>query len=144
MWIDRLVSSRLRNAIELSARVTEERHKVRAENVANIDTPDYHAKSLDEKPFQAALGEAVHDARRANSSTLKLRTAQVSNERGGALNVKPAVEPAPNALFHDGTNARLESLMTDVQQNAMSHSLAMNLLKSQFESLQMAIRGKNV
>jgi len=144
MWIDRLVSSRLRNAIELSARFTEERHKVLAENVANIDTPDYHTKRLDEKPFQAALGEAVHDARRANCSTLKLRTAQVSTESSGGLNVKPSVEPAANALFHDGTDARLESLMTDVQQNAMSHSLAMNLLKSQFESLQMAIRGKNL
>lgn len=143
MWIDRLVESRLRNALELSARFSEERHKVLAENVANIDTPDYHSKRLDAEPFEAALGEALHQAKRADSHRINLRTAQVSAAAGGPMSAKPVVEPAPNALLHDGTNARLESLMTDVQRNAMTHSLATTMLKSQFESLLMVIRGRN-
>ncbi len=51
-------------------------------------------------------------------------------------------EPAPNLLFHDGTNARLEELMADTAENSLSYELAMNLLRGRFEGLLRAIRGR--
>jgi flagellar basal body rod protein FlgB len=66
----------------------------------------------------------------------------VSSGPNGKVTVKPAIEPAANVLFHDGTNARLETLMTDVQDNAMNYDLMINLLKGRFNTLLTAIRGR--
>jgi flagellar basal-body rod protein FlgB len=143
MWIERLTGSPLTHAIELTARFAEERHKTLAENVANIDTPDYHTKRLDQDVFQAALREAFRRAEGAGEKQLELRgDAQVSSTPDGRLEVSPAVEPAPNILFHDGRNASLEELMTDVEENALSYRLATSLLQKRFDGLLAAIRGR--
>lgn len=143
MWLDRLLESRTRSALELAARFTEQRHKVLAENVANVDTPDYRTRRLDATAFQSALQSAIGESRRAGNERLELRSAQVSTGANGELRTTPVVEPASNVLHHDGTNARLESLMTDAQQNALSHSLSMSLLRGKFDSLLTAIRGRS-
>lgn len=143
MWIDRLLNSPTRSAIELAARYSEQRHQVLVENVANIDTPDYQSKRLDPQRFQAALRDALDASRRTGSRELVLNDQQVRTDRGGRLRVSPEVEPAENVLFHDGTNARFESLMTDVQENAMNYDLTTSMLKSRFDSLLTAIRGRN-
>jgi len=143
MWIDRLVSSPLTHALELTARFSEERHQVLAENVANIDTPDYHTKRLDPGGFQNALAEALERAEGSGERRLELRgDAQVSTTPDGELTVVPTARPADNVLFHDGRNASLEQLMTDVQSNALDYSLATQLLGKRFEGLLRAIRGR--
>lgn len=143
MWLDRVLASPTRSAIELAARYAERRHQVLVENVANIDTPDYQAKRLDPERFQAAMRDALETSKRTGASDLVLADRQVRTERGGRLRVTPDVEPAENVLFHDGTNARFESLMTDVQENAMSYDLTTSMLKSRFDTLLTAIRGRN-
>jgi flagellar basal-body rod protein FlgB len=143
MWIERLTTSRLTHALELTARFAEERHRVLAENVANIDTPDYHTRRLDPEAFQATLKEALQRAESSGERRLELRgEAQVSTTADGHLEVRPQTEPADNILFHDGRNASLETLMTDVQQNALDYSLATSLLSKRFQGLMTAIRGK--
>jgi flagellar basal-body rod protein FlgB len=144
MWIERLTTSRVTQALELAARFAEERHKVLAENVANIDTPDYHTKRLDPEAFQSTLKEALQRAEDGGTRVLELRgEAQVSTTGDGRLTVRPQIRPADNILFHDGRNASLETLMTDVQQNALDYSLATRLLSKRFDELLTAIRGKS-
>lgn len=143
MWIERLTTSRLTHALELTARFAEERHRVLAENVANIDTPDYHTRRLDPEAFQATLKDALQRAEAGQGRRLELRgEAQVSTTPDGRLEVRPRIQPAENILFHDGRNASLETLMTDVQQNALDYSLATRLLSKRFQGLMTAIRGK--
>lgn len=139
-WWQRITGSRTAGAVELAARFAEERHRVLAANVANIDTPDYHARALDGRAFQAALRDALD--RNDDGATLRLRGAGVSTDTGGNLRVEPSTAAAPNALFHDGTNARLESLMADVAENAQFHQLATTLLRTRFDGLMNAIRGR--
>ena len=144
MWIDRLTSSAGTHALELAARHAEERHKILAENVANIDTPDYHTKQLDPEAFQRSLREALDRAANDGADRLELRgEAQVSTDNAGRLQVRPVEEPAPNVLFHDGRNAQLEKLMTGVQENALRYNLAMTLLGKRYEGLMKAIKGRN-
>jgi flagellar basal-body rod protein FlgB len=143
MWIERLTNSPLTHALELTARFAEERHKVLAENVANIDTPDYHTKRLDPDVFQTALREALERADAGGRQRLELRgDAQVWTTPAGRLEVEPVVEPAENILFHDGGNASLEKLMTAVQDNALTYGLATRLLDKRFGGLLAAIRGR--
>jgi len=143
VWIDRVLASRTTRAVELSAMFTEERHRVLAENVANIDTPDYATRHLDRQAFQRSLRVALDEARGDARQRVNLRdNAQFSTAPDGRTVTRPQVGRAQNVLFHDGTHARLETLMADVAQNALSHELALNLLKSRYGSLQSAIRGR--
>jgi len=71
-----------------------------------------------------------------------LRGRQVCTTRDGALEVRPEVEPAANVLLHDGTNARLEELIAEAGENALTYQFAIARLKAGFEALMSAIRGK--
>ncbi len=144
MWIDRLIASRTTHALELAAQFAEQRHQVLAENLANLDTPDYQTKLLDPTAFQASLRQALTQAAKEGSKRLILRgNAQFSTGHDGRVQVRPSLEPAWNVLFHDGTNPRLETLLADVNANSLSYELAMNLLRGRFESLMKAIRGRS-
>ncbi len=142
-WVDRLTGSPTRQALALTAQFAEQRQQVLAENLANVDTPNYHSRRLDPEPFQASLRTALDQAQRNNERRLELRgNAQFSTGADGQVTVQPATEPAPNVLFHDGTNARVEQLLADTNQNALTYDLATSLLRGQFNGLLGAIRGR--
>lgn len=141
MWIDRLLANPTNDALSLSMQFSEARQRVLAENVANIDTPDYSTKSLDLGTFQDALRESLEQA--GAGQPLRLREGpQFSMDASGALRTQPTADVAPNVLFHDGTNARLEDLMSDAAGNGLQYEFASNLLRAKFEQLQLAIRGR--
>jgi flagellar basal-body rod protein FlgB len=120
----------------------EERMRVIAENVANIDVVGYRMRSLDAKAFQRSLREAL-DARATNPQRpFKLpRTPQTWEDEAGRLRVAPSVSPPANVLSHDGTNHSIERLMSDLAETTMTHELATGLLRGQYEGLRKAIRG---
>ena len=143
MWIERLLASRTTRAVELAASFAEQRHRVLAENLANINTPDYHTKTLDPRAFQASLGQALDRTRQAAHPRLELRgNAQFATGPDGRAQAAPETEPAPNTLFHDGTNARLERTLTDVNENALYYELSMNFLRGRYQTMLSAIRGR--
>ncbi len=143
MWIDRLTASRTTSALELAAQFADHRQRVLAENLANIDTPDYATRRLDAQPFQTSLRDALDQSRQAGDARLKLRgNAQFSTGLDGRATARPSLTPAQNILFHDGTNARLEQLLSDVAQNSLSYEMATSLLRSRLDGLMRAIRGR--
>lgn len=142
MWIDRLLHSSTRQALEHTAKFAEERHKTLVENVANIDTPGYATKQVDPRSFQKALRSALNEIG-DDAAPLTIHSEQARTDSTGCLRVTPTTKPPQNTLFHDGTNARLEALMTDTQDNAMSYDLAVTMLRNRFESLLTAIRGRS-
>lgn len=143
MWIERLTTSRTAHAAEVAAQFAEQRQRVLADNLANIDTPDYATKRLDPEAFQASLRQALDRARTEHRNRLELRgNAQFSTGPAGRVTVQPAIEPAPYVLLHDGTNALLERLMGDIAGNSLSYELATTLLRGQYEGLLRAIRGR--
>lgn len=50
------ISTPMMNLLEKALDVTSERHKLVVANMANVDTPGYHAKDLD---FRSELNRAV-------------------------------------------------------------------------------------
>ncbi len=143
MWIERLTSSRTGRALELASQFAEQRQRVLADNLANVDTPDYQTKRLDRDTFQVSLQKALTRAADSNTNELELRgNAQFATRSSGRVVAQPDVEPAQNALFHDGTNVRMERLIAETNENSMSYEMAMNLLRNRFEGLLRAIRGR--
>jgi flagellar basal-body rod protein FlgB len=143
MWIERLTASRTTHAVELAAQFAEQRHKLLAENLANVDTPDYHTKQLSPAAFEASLRDALDEAERTRARRLDLRgNAQFATGPEGGIRVRPATTPPQNVLFHDGTNARLEQLLADVASNSLTYEVTMNLLRGRYQNLLRAIRGR--
>ena len=48
--------------------------------------------------------------------------------------------PQRGILFHDGNNRSMEQLMADQAKNAMMHNLAVELLRKQFQTMEMALK----
>ena len=144
MYFPDVVNSSGIPALEKMLAFTESRQKMLAENIANVDTPGYKVKHLDAAKFQKALSEAI-DTQKAGgpSAELELKgTQEFGLDADGRLKVTPSAEPAENVLFHDGTNVRIERQMSMMAENAMMHQTATELLRSKFDTLLKAIRGR--
>jgi flagellar basal-body rod protein FlgB len=127
MFIDRLLNDGSSPVLEQVIRFSAERHRLIAENIANVDTVDYRQKDLSVKKFQAVLRKQI-DARRAGRpmSFQDLRQ-QVEN-------------PSRGILFHDRNNRSMEQLATDLAKNAMMHNFAIELLRKQYQTVDMALK----
>lgn len=143
MFFADVVNSGTTPTLDAMLAFTEARHRVLAENIANIDTPGYQAKHLDPKRFQRALAGAIAERKESRSTSLDIgETHEFEQDSTGRLAFSPTVEPAENVLFHDQTNARIERQMSSLAENAMMHQTATELLAGNYQSLLTAIRGR--
>jgi flagellar basal-body rod protein FlgB len=129
MFINRLLNQGNAPLLEQMVRFAQTRHRLLAENVVNITTPNYRQKDLSPEKFQAMLQERLVDR---NASTpgsvgfddLKL---EIDNPRRGIL-------------FHDGNNRSMEQLMTDQAKNALMHNMYVEMLRKQYGSIESALK----
>ncbi len=143
MWLDNLINRGRLPVLEKVTAFAEARHRVLAENIANIDTPGYRAKQLDPKLFQAKLAEAIETRRDATGEPLRLEaTRQFHTDDQGRLRVTPTLRPTENLLFHDGTNASIERQMAALAENTLMHRVSIELMQERFTSLRKAIAGR--
>src|SRR5262245_366114 len=129
MFIDRLLNSGNGPLIEASARFAAARHRLLAENIANVDTPGYVQRDLSPAKFQAMLSDRLDERASAAPGSVGFDD----------LNAK-IENPTVGILFHDRSNRSMEQLMTDGVKNALFHNMMMELLKKQFSSIEMALR----
>ncbi len=143
MWMDNLINRGPLPVLEKVAAFSEARHRMLAENIANVDTPGYRTKQLDPKLFQSKLAEAIVERGNDPNKPLKVdATKQFRMDRSGMLEVTPTVRPAENLLFHDGTNVRLEKQMSSLAENSLTHQVAIELMTNKIRGLRSAIFGR--
>lgn len=129
MFIERLLNQDSAPLLERMLKFTAARHRLIAENVVNIDTPNYRQKDLSVEKFQELL---------------RRRIAGRDSSGPGAVgfdDIDAEIEhPRRNVLFHDGNNRSMEQLMTDQAKNAMMHNFVVELLRKQYSTMEMALR----
>ena len=131
MFVERLLNQGNAPLLEQMLRFTAARHRLIAENVVNVDTPDYRQKDLSPEKFHALLRSRVDQRREAGRGA----------EAPSFDDVVAEVEtPTRGILFHDGNNRSMEQLMADQAKNAMMHNLAVELLRKQFQSMETALK----
>ena len=130
-------------ALQTTWSFAQQKHRVIADNIANISTPNYKAKRLDYGEFQAALGEALEDRKGKAKAPFVLKGSdQFRMNDMGHLETTPTVKPSRNGVFHDGTNLSIEAEMSDLAANAMLHEMTTTLVNGYFGSLRKAISGR--
>lgn len=124
-------------ALEQTALFSHQRHQILAGNIANIDTPDYKTRDISVDDFRAQLKQAV-------SSTPSQRTAYIPGEGNVPVTKQEAIEQVRDVskqiLYHDGSDVSLEHQVTEIAKNQNMHNTAIALMRSQFQTLQVAIR----
>jgi flagellar basal-body rod protein FlgB len=128
--------------LEKTLAFVEARQRMLATNIANITTPGYRTKQLDENAFQNALAEAAKNRDETGGAFELSSTREFRVDEQGLLEVAPSETPAENILFQDGTNASIERQMAQLAENAMLNQVSAELLKGYFDGLSKAIRGR--
>ena len=129
MFLQKLMSQTSAPVLEQMLQFTEARAKLLTENVANVDTIGYRQKDLDVKKFEGMLRDRVEkrDASAPGSTGFEDLTAEVEH-------------PTRGILSHDGNNRSMESLMSDQAKNGMLHNMIIELLRKQFQQMDMALK----
>jgi flagellar basal-body rod protein FlgB len=111
------------------------KHNLVSSNVANAETPGYHAKKLD---FEDALRRAL--------DTDSLRGISVTNDAhfpiaaGGMKGVRPDVYDNPEAAVNnDGNTVDLEKEMSNLAENTLMYKAALELINKKIAALKYAV-----
>lgn len=125
------------DALAISIRMRQMRHGVTASNIANAETPHYHAKKLDfENALASALGEgesiklnATHEGHFTGPGT-----------SGGISEVSPDIYENPNAAVNnDGNTVDLEKEMSALQENSILYKAALQLINKKMAAVKYAL-----
>jgi flagellar basal-body rod protein FlgB len=131
MFMERLFNEGNAPLLERWAQFASQRHRLIAENVVNISTPNYRQKDMSPEAFQEMLARRVDQRHEAGPGQV------------GFDDIKADVEEAEHGvLFHDGQSRSMEQLMSDQAKNALMHNLAIELLRKQFQTMEMALKDK--
>jgi len=130
--IESLVNAESVPVLERMIAFTSRRHQAIVQNIANFDTPGYTMQDLPVEEFRKELSEAIETRRRAGGHDLAAM--QPRNLRS-----HPVLD---YVLFHDRNNRSVEKQMALLAENAMAHNASIEILKKQFNLLEVAIRGR--
>ena len=123
---------------------TEARHGVLAGNIANLDTPGYKTRDLSPELFQDSLKEALaaRDSHRAATRSRYSIAAERTDRTRGTRNhdaFSKVQDSFRSVLRHDEADVSIETQVTEMSKNQAQHNLALSIMISQFQLLEVAI-----
>ena len=108
------------DALAASIRMRQMRTNLTTANIANAETPHYHAKKLD---FENALASALDNTG--------------SNEK---INIAPEIYDNPDvAVNNDGNTVDLEKEMASLSENSILYKAALQLINKKMAAVKYAL-----
>lgn len=133
------------DSLEKTVEFAERRHSVLATNIANMDTPDYKTRDLSLNNFQQSLKDVIEIKRTMaeDAAGPRFEVLEGPDRDGTAVAHDEAVQNVFDSMrqvvYHDGSDDSLEMQVTQLAKNQSMHSTAIALMRSQFQTLRMAI-----
>ncbi|MCB0368878.1 MAG: flagellar basal body rod protein FlgB [Bdellovibrionales bacterium] len=120
-------------ALQSSIAMRQLRHSITASNIANAETPGYHAKKLD---FEDALSRSLDlEGLRKMSATDPAHMVI----GGNTAKVSPEIYDNPDgAINNDGNTVDLEKEMSALSENAILYKAALQLINKKMAALKYA------
>lgn len=121
------------NALASTIALRQVRHNVTAANIANAETPNYHAKKVD---FEDALASALD-----MDGTNGLNTSHGEHFAvGGKPSVEPGIYENPDvAVNNDGNTVDYEKEMSALAENSVLYKAALQLINKKMAAMKYAI-----
>ncbi len=124
-------------ALEQTAVFSQQRHQLLAGNLANLDTPDYKTRDLSLSEFQTQLKAATNPSKPGATNYVPGKGQQPITQQQALEKTR---DVSKQILYHDGGDVSLEEQVTEISKNQIMHNTAIALMRSQFQTLQVAIR----
>ena len=118
-----------------------QRQRIIANNIANIDTPNYQMQDVDPHEFQKMLGDAIDRRRATNGGTsggLDFGHNKQIQMKGSQMVLNPTARGG-GVLSHDRNDRDLERLMQQLVENSTTFRVAADLMRQSQNQLQLAI-----
>lgn len=121
-------------ALSTAINMRQIKQNVIQSNIANADTPGYHAKKMD---FEDALSRALDIEGLKSLSTSN--EAHVPVGGGSMANIRPDIYENPEgAVNNDGNTVDLEREMAALAENSIMHKAAIQLINKKLATLKYA------
>ena len=142
--INSLLTDTTTRALESALSFTEQRHEVILSDIANVSVPGYVQKDASVDAFQQSLRDAID---RQNTSPGKYvpwnpassETVQFIDDDGtSAVRLTPE-NTLQSPVFHDHGVRSMESLMSNLADNAIAHNMVAQMLKFKYNMTASAI-----
>lgn len=120
-----------------------ERQKVLADNVANVSTPKYTPKDLDEKSFQKTLSRTFSTGGSSGSggispvSMVATSPMHIGGTKVSSAGVKSINSPDSETTL-DGNSVVVEEQMIKVADTRMNYGIALSLYQKGLQLMRMA------
>jgi flagellar basal-body rod protein FlgB len=122
---------------ESALKFRSERAGVLANNLANIDTPNYKAKDLD---FKQALNQKMN-ANKSHSFDLQTTQSRHIDGSGFSLDEGDVLYRTPQQPSIDGNTVEDQIEHAEFMKNSLAFQASFQFLNSKFTGLRTAIRG---
>ena len=121
------------NALQASLAMRQIRQNVISSNIANAETPGYHAKKMD---FEDALSRAIDlDGLRSMTTSHD----QHISVGGKSASVRPDIYDNPDGVVsNDGNSVDLEKEMSGLAENSVMYKAALQLINKKLAALKYA------
>ena len=116
-------------------KVQSQRMEVLANNLANVDTPNYKARDIDFRAALAAAGSPAAGVKLATTNSQHLSTDPSSD---GSAGLKYRVPLAPSL---DGNTVDAQQEQAAFADNSVRYQATLTFLTSRFKNLMTAITG---
>lgn len=131
-----ILSSPQESVLEQALGAAALRHRVIANNIANVNTPGFKKSDV---VFEEKLAEAM-TGKRANMS--RTHAKHLTGRQGDAFSPS-VVTDANTSLRTDGNNVDIDAEMANVAKNTIYYNAVAQQLGGYFSNLKSAIRGGN-
>lgn len=118
------------NILNKAAEASWTKNEIIANNIANVDTPDYKRKDLN---FESLLAEALTD------TTTKNMDKKVSQINLNSLNPKIYTEYAELSYRYDGNNVDIDTETAYLADNQIKYYTLLNSMTQEFNRLKMVL-----
>lgn len=118
------------NVLNKAASASWKRNELIANNLANVDTPDYKRKDLD---FESLLAQALSDTGTENMDK------KVAGINMSSLNPKAYTEYSGLSYRYDGNNVDIDTETAYLADNQMKYYTLLNSMTQEFNRLKMVL-----
>ncbi len=120
------------NVLNKAAGASWTKNEIIANNLANVDTPDYKRKDLN---FEYVLSEALAE----NSTTTKNLDKKVANLNLSTLKPKVYTEYSELSYRHDGNNVDIDTENAYLADNQITYYTLLDTMNHEFNRLKMVL-----
>jgi flagellar basal-body rod protein FlgB len=120
------------NTLENSLKYSTIKQKAIAQNIANVDTPNYKAKEVLKNTFQSELRDAMI-ANRTN-----VRHLEFTNQASSKF---PVVYKPSSIYNHNGNSVDIDKEMAELAENQIYYNALIERLNGKFNTLKTVITG---